>query len=149
MPKTARLTEPDARVLESSEVNTRLAENKDGKKIKELVTSAGFNIDIPFDDIYPFWLVAEYENEIVGCIQTCIGKPIGRVEMLAAKKSLPHRICAIVVLQLLVTAINTLKQSGAVMASGVIPFTMKSYKRILRRYGCVTFATGNLMAKKL
>ena len=161
MPNTARLIEPDTSVLETSfdddfrrvltseDVRIRLASNKDGKKIKELVTSAGFNIDIPFDDIYPFWLVAEYQNEIVGCLQVCVGKPIGRLEMLATKKPLPHKIKTITVLHLMATGTNTLKESGVTMVSSMVSFKMKSFKRILQRYGGFTLTTGNLMGKKL
>lgn len=135
---------------QSTTPSIRLATNSDGDAIHRLVTDAGFAVDgIDWGVVYPYWLVAEQDAEVIGCIQVCIGIPIGRLEMLSVSRDLSHPLRAIVVKSLLLAGAATLKKAGAQMVSGMIPFEMKSYKRLLQRRGCVSIGVGNMMARRL
>ena len=72
-------------------ITVRLASNYEGDLIRELVYQNGFDLDwIDWNDIYPFWLVALMEENIVGCIQVCLSRPIGRIELLSINPDITH-----------------------------------------------------------
>ena len=128
----------------------RMALDVDGETIGDLVRENGFkDVGIDWSHVYPYWLVAEYEGEVVGCIQVRISIPIGGLEMLSIKQDLNHTLKSLIVKSLLLGGSSTLKQAGASMAAGLIPFEMKSYKKLLKRRGCVSIGVGNEMARRL
>lgn len=132
------------------ELNIRLATDKDGLEIGDLVWRGGFRVDgIDWTDIGPYWLVAENGDGIVGCIQVCPGKPIGRMEFLVADEKLTHRERATVVKALDIQGCATLSLWGSQAASGMVPFKHKGYKRILKRRGARVMSSGNMFLKRL
>lgn len=133
-----------------SGIEVRLAQNENGDDIHGLLHSSGVLIEgLDWHDIYPHWLVAEMDGNIVGCFQVCLGKPIGFVEFLATEKSLGHRDRANVVKALFEQALAALKSYGTQMASGSIPFELKAYKRVVKRRGGVVLYSGNTFVKRL
>lgn len=140
-----------APVMQQEPLRIRLARNEDGEEVRDLVVSAGFYVPkaVPWDDIFPNWLVAEHEEKIVGCIQVALSKPYGYLEFLSIKPGLTHKLKALVVRDLVVSGAGTLKMGGASVASGMIPFELKDYKALLKKHGCVVCATGNFMLKVL
>lgn len=133
-------------------MDVRVAKNSDGERISELVRQAGFdipNLDLDWTQIEPYWLVAEHEGSVIGCIQTCPGRPIGRLEMLAIDPEVTGHLKGETVRELLVSGLTTLRLSGAQLACGMVPFDMKSYKRVLKKRGAVIIADGNMLAKRL
>ncbi len=135
---------------EAEKIKIRIAQNSDGKIIEHLVKSSGFDIkDIDWNDVYPYWLVADLNGEVIGCIQTCISKPIGRLEMLAVIEDLNPVLRSIVVKSLLYAGGATLKAAGAQIAMSMIEFGSQSFKKLLKRRGCVVVGQGNMIAKRL
>lgn len=135
----------------ADKVSVRLARNDEGNEVSDLVNKSGFKIDgLDWSNIHPFWLVAtDSEDKIVGCVQVCISRPIGMVELLSIDLDVTPIERAVIVKSLLIAATLTLKKGGAQLASGMVPFEMKAYKKILKKRGCVTIASGNLMVKRL
>lgn len=128
----------------------RLAENNEGNILKSFAATNGFDrVDMNWLDIYPYWLVAEYENKIIGTVQVCPSKPIGRLEMLYVKPEIQHSLRRIAVSMLLISGVETLKGYGCQVISGFVPFTMKAYKQFLKRRGAVSAGPGNLMLWKV
>ena len=138
----------------------RLAQDADSERVHELVSAAGFAIEgVDWRELYPYWLVVETRLRqgsggqdglsIVGCLQVCPGKPIGRLELLAADKGLSHRDRANTVKLLVTSGMETLRQGGSKLASGIVPFEERAYKRLLKKRGAVVVATGNLMMARL
>lgn len=126
----------------------RLGTNADGPRIGELVAEGGFDvIGLDWTLIEPYWLVADTGEEIVGCLQVLPGRPVGRLELLAAEDSLTHRERAMVVKALLEQGMVTLQRAGVQLATGLIPFDHKEYKRLLKKRGAVVIASGNMLAK--
>ncbi len=132
-------------------IRVEIAGNEDGQRIKKLVLDSGVASveDLDWADIHPYWLKALRGPRIVGAIQVLPGKPIGRLELLAVDDKLPHRIRAKVVMELLMQGFGVLKGHGAQMASGMLPFEARSYKRILKKRGGVVILSGNTMAFRL
>ncbi len=130
----------------TQDIKIRLATNDEGPIIKGFVAATGFKEDyLDWSQIFPFWLVAIVEDEIVGCLQVCPSRPIGRLEFLYTVPELSHKMRGLVVWQLVVTGRETLKLEGAQLVSAMIPFELKSYKRLLKRRGATTALSGNLM----
>ena len=132
------------------EVKIRIAENVDGKTIGELAWSCGFTVEgISWEDIYPYWLVAEISGSIVGAIQVLLGRPIGRIENLCYDRSLRKRDQAAVVSGLVYQALAVLTLHGAQFASGFIPERFTEYLRVLESRGGESTGTGTLVLKRL
>jgi hypothetical protein len=132
-------------------VEIRLGKNGEGQRIKELLLADGVvGIEgLDWSRIEPYWLVADLDGEVVGCLQVCLGLPMGRLELLATDKEMPHRMRATVVRELLLQGVATLTRLGAGMATGMVSFDQKAYKKMLRRRGAVVIFSGNTYAKLL
>jgi hypothetical protein len=130
----------------------RLARNADGQAISELLTSLGWHAEgliIDWNDIAPFWLVAEQDGVFIGCIQTLLSKPIGRLEFLAVRPDLSHPLQALTVRALVLGGCATLEKFGATAVAGTVPHELKSYKRVLKNRGAVVINTGSVFLKRL
>ena len=131
-------------------IDVRLAQNPEGQQIAQLVKDSGFSIEgLSWDIVYPYWIVAEHEEIMVGAIQVCPSLPVGRLEMLSTANYMTHRVRAQTVKGLLLACLESLRQHGAQMVSGVIPFKMKAYKRMIRKRGGAVVASGNVIMWKL
>lgn len=129
----------------------RLAENADGERIGNLVQSEGFYATAQMDwsDIEPHWIVAEMEGKILGVIQMCPGKPMGRVETLVIDPQVEGREKAMMVKSLVSAAVVAMEQYGAQMATGFVPHDLKSYRNVLKKRGAVPVDHGALYAFRL
>jgi hypothetical protein len=130
----------------------RLARNDDGPAIKELLESLGWRVEgveIDWQDIAPFWIVAEQDGVFIGCIQTLLSKPVGRLEFLAVRTDLSHQLQALTVRALVLAGCSTLEQFGASLVAGTVPHELKSYKRVLKNRGAVVINTGSVFLKRL
>lgn len=149
--RLATVTDQPVRVPEQVP-RVRLATNQDGAMIGVLLTNAGFDLTglpISWDDLYPYWLVAELDGELVGCIQVAFSKPIGYMELLAVDRSLSHTLQASLVKALCYQAMATLKKGGCTLSGGMVAFEDKNWKKVLKRRGCVIIASGNKFVKRL
>lgn len=130
----------------------RVASNDDGDAIENLLIELGWRVEgveIDWHDIYPFWLVAEQDGVFIGCIQTVISKPVGRLEFLAVRQDLSHQVQALTVRALVLAGCATLKQAGSTLIAATIPHELKSYKRVLKNRGAVVIGTGSIILKRL
>ena len=127
-------------------MNVRLAKNADGKRIQQLVEDNGFpSWDfLDWTDIEPYWLVAE-DKDIIGCVQTVLAKPVGRLEYIAVERTLSHMQKARALKMLIKQASLTLSLSGVNVVGGTVGFDNKGLKKIYKRRGAVTVMQGNVM----
>ena len=125
----------------------RLASNEDADRIKELLSP---KIELDWSDIYPYWLVAEREGEIVGCINVALSKPIGILDQLAVDPSLNSHVKGKVVRALILQGLGTLNAAGIFHAASMIPFELKSFKRVLKKhFGSVVVNQGNIVLTRV
>lgn len=148
MEKQAELTTKIIRKSRFKPIIT-MAENIDGEKIGELVKSNGFNIDVDWSNIHPFWLKATYKDEIIGCVQVLHGRPIGRIEMLAVKETLKHTQKAQLAWRLGVAGMAILHSGGAELACAVVPFTNKYLKNAIKKRGGKISTQGNIIFMRI
>lgn len=133
-------------------IKVRMAKNEDTDReiLKTLVMGSGFRTTgLRWSEVSPYWLLAELDGEVKGCIQVCFGKPIGRIEFLCTDPHVYHRIRAVLVRDLLVAACATMKEFGCEAVIGTVPFEYKSYKKMLKDNGCVVVDSGNIIMKSL
>ncbi|MES0339848.1 MAG: hypothetical protein ABUK15_07315 [Anaerolineales bacterium] len=127
----------------------RLARNEDGKRLEELASKqVGKGLD--WSNVYPYWLVAEKEGKIIGCLSVALGKPVGRLDILALDDSLSPHSRSRAVRGLILQGMATLKADGSTACLSVVPFKLKAYKRILKKHFDVEVAgQGNMIIKRL
>ena len=130
------------------EITVRMARNDETETVKRIVESQCNIVGMEWVDIAPYWLVAETDR-VIGVIQVCPGRPIGRLEFLCFDSGTPDKIRVKAMRQLYLQGCATLKVGGAQFASGLIGFERKALKRWLKRNGAVVMDTGNILVKRL
>lgn len=130
------------------QITARIAVNEEGPYIYQLCEAMGFGglEFLEWRDIYPHWLVAEMNGEVVGAIEVLVGKPVGRAEFLSIRQDLHHIDRARISKLLLITAMATLIQAGSQVMMGIVPFENKQFKRMLKKRGGFICSTGNMIA---
>lgn len=132
-------------------MNIRLALNEDGSRLRELVALTQADIEwLDWSDIYPHWLVAEKNDQIVGCINLAVSKPIGRLDLLAVDPSLGPHARGRTVRALILRGLATLKHAGCSASLSQIPFELKAYKKLLKKhFGAAVIGQGNMVMRSL
>ncbi len=136
----------------TTKINMRLAVADDAIAMECLADYSGFftiGFDIDWSDIYPHWIVAEIDGTVVGAIEVCPGKPIGRLEFLMIGPGLSHTRRAKVTMQLIYAGMATLRQGGSQLCCWTVSFEQKSYRAILEKRGAETTLQANIMYKRL
>lgn len=132
------------------EVRVRMARDPEGMAIAQMVHSNHEGVPhAQWSSIYPYWMVAEKDGEMVGCVQICYSVPIGRLEFLSFAPGLPYRTRALAVKALLNLGTLSLKKTGASFVAGCLGFDQKGFKEILKAEGCVVLTSGNVIGKKV
>jgi hypothetical protein len=127
----------------------RLALNEDGERIDELASKqTGPGLD--WSDIYPYWLVAEKDGKIIGCLNVAPSKPVGRLDFLALDDSLSPHTRSKAVRGLILQGMATLLAGGSTASVSIVPFELKSYKKILKKhFDATVIGQGNMIIKRL
>lgn len=147
--QTAAITKPK---LAWKSVVVRVARNEAGGEIVKLLSANKVATQLLYckwDDIFPYWLIATLEDEVVGCIQTVPGKPYGYLDFLYVKPEVSNKVRAIAVKKLLLVGASQLRQLGCEYALGFVENSLKPYKQVLRNNGVVIGPQGNCIVKKL
>lgn len=127
----------------------RLAQNEDGERIRELVSNQVCD-GLDWSDVYPYWLVAENNGRIVGCLNVALSKPIGRLDTLGVDGSLNPHARSKAVRGLILQGIATLKANGSGACLSIVPFELRTYKKILKKhFDALVIGQGNMIIKRL
>jgi hypothetical protein len=132
------------------EVRVRFARDGEAMLIAQMVHTSHAAVPLtPWDHVYPYWIVAEKDDELIGCLQLCYSLPVARIEFLSFVHGLPYRTRALAVKALLNLARITLQHSGAHVIAGCVGFDQKPFKEILKAEGCTVLTSGNVLAKEV
>lgn len=130
------------------EVRVRFAHDAEGSSIAQMVHCSHEAVpNVPWTKVYPSWVVAERDQELVGCVQVCYGVPIGRLEFLSFIPGLSYRTRALATKALLSLGCLSLKKSGASSVAGTVAFGHHSFKDILKRNECSIVSSGNVFLR--
>jgi hypothetical protein len=130
------------------EVRVRFARDSEGSCIAQMVHSSHEGVpNVSWTKLYPSWIVAEHDQELVGCVQVCYGVPIGRLEFLSFVPNLAFRTRALAVRALLGLGSLSLLNAGATAIAGTVGFDQRSFKEILKANGCAIATSGNVFVR--
>lgn len=133
-----------------SDIKVRMASDLDGERIGEVARGLGVTYDLDWGRVAPYWILAEYQGEIVGATQICLGRPVGRVEMLFLSKAFSHRIRAIAVKKLAIGVIELHRRNGSQLIMGIIPSGLEGYRRLLQRhFGAIPTEEGTMFMVRI
>ena len=104
---------------------------------------------VSFEKLYPFWIVVEDEDRIIGCVQAVPAVPFGYTEFLTTVEDLSHTTRSKVIKGLMLQATAILKQGGSEIALGTVPTDMKAWKKVIKKRGGVNIGLCNVYAKRL
>jgi len=131
-------------------MNVRFATNDEGLRVAELLDVSGFTIDdLDWSEIYPNWLIAEENEEVIGCLQIIPSKPVGWLELLSLERNMGKKRKARAVKALVSNGAALLKGMGAQVAMGVIPADLGEYIKVLEHRGAREANRGIILAKRL
>ena len=128
-------------------VKVRLALDGVGPEIAAVLKENG--IEIPgasWDHVWPHWLIACDGDSVIGCIQVMPAKPVGWLEFLFTKKSVPYKFRVIAFRKLLEQGAGTLKMAGCSYVLGTVEPGNKAFMDILAKYQAINVGSVNLMA---
>lgn len=129
---------------------TRLATDEEGQAIKALMSQFHeVEESVDFSRVAPFWIVAEMDGKIVGCVQTCISRPFGNLENLHVQESLGKRYRAKIVERLLLDGCATLRYHGATHVTGFVPDLLVEYRHFLTKRGTRIWDRGAVMMRRV
>lgn len=129
-------------------IKIRLAVNADGPIVGSIVEQENEAFSFDWSDIYPYWLVAEHEGEIIGAIQVAYSKPMGRIETLCFREGVIGKTRAITAKKLAMHAASTLRIGGCQGAVAVILDGFEGWKRIAARRGWKSYGNGVTFVKR-
>jgi hypothetical protein len=127
-------------------VKIRLALDETGKAIAAILKANG--VQIPGADwgkVFPNWLIATVEDEVIGCIQVMPGKPVGWLSFMCVKPGAPFKLRAIAMRKLIEQGAGTMRIAGA---KSVATITLDGkLKKVLGNGGFVDLGEVSLMAR--
>ena len=130
-------------------MQVRLALATDQKALASLYPNQGLDPEV-WTNPYPYWLVAERAEKVVGALQILHGRPAGRLEFLGLDPTLSHRQRAEAVYRLGHAGFAALKMNGSTFVTTAARFQDKAWKKILKRhFGMKITAQANLLIARI
>jgi hypothetical protein len=127
-------------------VQIRLALDEAGADIGRILESNGI-VGLDWSKVFPHWLIATVDDEVIGCVQVCHARPIGYLNFLHVKKSAPFKLRAIAVRKLLLAGMASVRACGAEWVCGNVAET--KFMDVLKRLNFVQANETALMMKRL
>jgi hypothetical protein len=137
--------------MSRAQLSIRIVSDDDWRKLESLAENNDFvfeDFEIDWRSVAPYWVGAYHdEDNLVGALNVCPGRPIGRMECLFLLNGLSHRDRTIAARELLAMAEAVLRRQGAQIVCGLIEDGTPGYERIAERKGWVQLAHGTMYAK--
>lgn len=128
----------------------RLAIDETGPMIAAVLKENGIEIPgMDWSKVFPHWLIATVENDVVGCVQVLPAKPVGYLEFLFVKKSSPFKVRAIALDKLLIQGFSTLHLAGCQFVGGIVEKSNVKFADVLERRSFVKVSSADIYLKSL
>ena len=138
-----------AQVLRDS-VEIRLAVDEAGPLIAELLKANGIVLGhADWSKVFPNWLIATVDDQVVGCVQVLVAKPAGWLEFLYVDPKVSFKIRAIAIRKLLIQGATTLRAYGAQYVGGVTDVKNRRFRNVLENVGFAAVGECTLMCKRI
>ena len=135
------------------DITVRMAKNDDGDAVAALMKKDdcwqfdGWEVD--WSDLEPFWLVAEHEGVLMGCIQVVPAKPIGHMDELVVDPDLRPKTRGAVVKKLTDHAVVMTQMYGSQAVQSIIPDKYGVYFGGAKNRGWVSLNQGHVVMRRL
>ncbi len=128
----------------------RMALPDDAEALAALTAEFLGPFKVKWQDATHDWLVAEFDGKVCGCLQLCLGRPIGRLEMLCVEATLDPRAKHAIMVELSRGGLFALQQTGSQVVTIFGEFASKGLKRLLKkRFNARVTNSGNLLTTYL
>ena len=131
-------------------VKIRLATDDAGPEIARVLKAN--NIEFPGADwskVFPHWLIATVNDQVIGCIMVMTGKPVGFLEFLFVDPAVSFKLRAIAIRKLLLQGAATIRLYGAHALGGVVHVKNEKFAVVLKKIGFIPAALHMMMLKRL
>jgi len=131
-------------------VKIRLALDETGPLIAEILKENG--IDLPGMDwskVFPHWLIATVDDDVIGCLQVMPSKPIAYCEMLCVTEKVSFKLRAIAMLKLMQQGIATAYHGGASYVACNIDFGNDKFTNVIKKMNAQMMCGRFLFMKRL
>jgi hypothetical protein len=131
-------------------VEIRLAVNAAGQLIAEVLKENG--VELPGADwntVFPNWLIATADDDVIGCCQVAISKPVGYLEFLFVRKSAPFKLRAIAIRKLLIQGMTTLHAAGCQYVGGVVSTKNAKFQDAIEKMHFVKTYQADVMVRRV
>ena len=138
-----------AEILRDS-VKIRLANDNMGSRIADVLRDNGVDINgISWDSVYPYWLIATHNDDVIGCCQVLPAQPVGYVEFLCVSPSASFKLRAIAMRKLIVQSMMTLRLAKCQYVGANIETGNFKFANILEKIDFVKSYQSDLFVKRL
>lgn len=132
-------------------VEIRLAVGRDaGALIADLLKAN--EVELPEADwssLLPQWLIATVDDDVIGCCQVLVARPVGFVEFFFIHPKAPFKYRAIAVRKLCLQSINTLYQAGCQYVAGYLHLDNKKFGDVLTKMNFGRLSKAELYVKRM
>jgi hypothetical protein len=132
-------------------VQIRLAVDTAGPLIAEVLKENG--VELPGADwskgVFPSWLIATVDDNVIGCIQVLPAKPVGYCECLFVKPSAPFKLRAIAIRKLIIQGMATLYVNGSAYVGCTPSVSNKKFIDVMMKLNFVKVSDNIMLAKRL
>lgn len=138
-----------AEVLRSSVV-IRLALDTAAPEIQRILSANG--IELPGADwsrVFPSWLIATVNDEVVGCLMVMPAKPVSFMEFLAVDPVVNFKLRAIAIRKLIMAALATAMQNGSSYAACPVDEANEKFAGVLEKIGSISIRRVRVWTKRL
>ena len=137
-------------MFKREEIEVRMAQPQDAGNLERLTRPMLGSFPVDWTNATGDWLVAEVGGAVCGCVQLCLGRPIGRLEMLCVAMELTPREKHAIMLELARAGMYALQQTDAQIITVFVEFANKGFKRMIKkRFGGRVTNSGNLVTAYL
>lgn len=99
------------------------------------------------ESIYPYWLLATVDEDVIGCVQVIPAKPFGIIEFLYFDPKAPFKMRAIAAQKLILQAMSNLYQGGVNYSMSFVEQVNGKFYDIIEKYA-VKVGEGSIFMKR-
>ena len=131
-------------------VEIRLAVNAAGPEIAEILKENGIELDgADWSKVFPHWLIATVDDDVIGCLQVMPSKPIAYCEMLCVKPGVSFKLRAIAIRKLILQGIATAYHGGASYVACNVDYANDKFVGVIEKLNVRRMCERTLFVKRL
>jgi hypothetical protein len=141
-------TKTRAQVLRDK-VEIRLAVDEAGPLIAEVLRENGVAFEADWSKVFPHWLIATVDDEVIGCCQVLPAKPVGFVEFLFVKPSAPFKTRAIALRKLIVQSMLTIEAAGSQYVGAVVAQKNRKFADVIEKISFSKTYAADMLVRRI